>query len=286
MPGAGGPPYGGPPPPPGLPSPGGPPVATSARGRAGSAPGFNGCEQYPADHLLPFETIVGGGTVRTYDLTPADKRVQYVIKTNGRPLKGMVQMWVGPIRNTHTLEMNCQDGSVTPVRGTLKVKPGYQTLKISTSDEHQMPFIAAVSIPSPQKNDELEDNFMKIWNESPKQKVQGGSTVGGFGAVTTFPVADNVEAVQLMIWSKNTGRKSCKAIIEVLQGPNNYKQEFHLQVSGSNQPYHAVFETPGPGWIVRMQNKKYVEDGLFEAVVVPYKVGDGGSLPYTPMKVW
>lgn len=244
----------------------------------------NGVEQYPPDHMLPFETIVGAKTVRTFELTPEDKRIQYVIKTNGRPLKGMVQMWVGPIRNTHTLEMDCQDGDITPVRGTLRVKPGYQTLKISTSEEQQMPLTVAVSIPSQQKNDELEENFLKIWENSPKQRVQGGSTVGGVGAVTTFPVADDVDSVHFMIWSKNTGRKSCKATIEVLQGPNNKKQDFFLQVSGSNQPYSAVFETPGPGWIVRVVNRKYVEDGFFECAVVPYKSGSGVINPYQPVR--
>ena len=44
----------------------------------------------------------------------------------------------------------------------------------------------------------------------------------------------------------------------------------HRFGGGSTQPYHAVIDTPGPGWMVRCNSKKYLEDGLFEIACAPY----------------
>ena len=58
------------------------------------------------------------------------------------------------------------------------------------------------------------------------------------------------------------------------------KQHLNLRCGGSTQPYHAVIDTPGPGWMIRCNSKKYLEDGLFEIAVGPYGETDdsGGSV--------
>jgi hypothetical protein len=229
---------------------------------------------------LPFQRLQGGGTVRTYQIPGWADRVQMEIRTNGRPLRATAQLWLGPIRNVHTMQIDSQDGLLSPYRAGLKFKADGQgrTLKISTSESQEMPIDVAVTVPSVERSVEIGAVFDNIWDNSDKIKVQGAVVGSGdAGSVRTFPVDSDVDAVQFLCWSKDTGKKSLKAKIEVLQGPNNRKQVYDLQCGGSTQPFHAVFETPGAGWVVRIVNKKNIEDGLFQAVLVPYNLGDAGT---------
>jgi hypothetical protein len=116
-----------------------------------------------------------------------------------------------------------------------------------------------------------------FYNAPMKERVQGGSTdAPGGGAIRTFTVDPTWDKTQIMVWSKDVGKKSFKTNIEVLQGPNNAKQFINLRCGGSTQPYHAVIDTPGPGWMIRCNSKKFLEDGLFEIACAPYgKVSDG-----------
>jgi len=225
---------------------------------------------FPMD--IPMELIQGGKTVKTYPLAPGVERIQLLFQTNGRPLKCKVGLWLGPLRQTHNCEMNIEDGSEFPFRYILKFKNVGQVLRIETSKMHELPVLAGVLIPSPERQEELKKNTEAVWKSAEKTLIQGGSVEGGKGAVRTWVIPENVESVQFLSWAKDTGMKSFKMKIELLHGPNNVKQEFDLQCGGGSQPYHCVFETPGPDWQIRIYNKKFLEDGLFQCAVVPYKV--------------
>jgi len=219
--------------------------------------------------------IEGENTLVTVPMPLGADRVQYCFSTpNGRPLKAQVQMWVGPIRTCHTMDINSENGSLTPYRGTLKCKKQGQMLKIKTTSTGDFPMLAGVKIFTEDESKEFDAFFDKKWASSTPKKVQGGAVQGGGGAVRIFDIDPHVEAVHLMIWSKHVGKKSSKAKIEVLHGPNNVKQLYDFQCSGSYQPYHCILQTPGKGVSIRIYNKKFVEDGLFEAAVVPYVVGE------------
>jgi hypothetical protein len=219
------------------------------------------------------EYIEAGNTVRTYQMPLWATRVQMRFETNGRPLKGEANLWVGPIRKTHTLKFDTESGVEFPIEALLKFKVGPPVLKISTEENQNYPMSVGVFVPPPERAAELEANTDKVWNacKEEKQRIQGSNTDGRYGARVNWTVPHNVDSIQLLGWSKDVGKKSFKLDIELLQGPNNIKQKFFLQCGGGSQPYHAVLQTPGSGWTVRIRNKKYVEDGLVQVAVVPYK---------------
>jgi len=233
-------------------------------------------EAIPATSMYPinptYETVQGGGTVRTYQMPPWATNAQMAFKTNGRPLKATAQLWIGPIRTTHTMTINCMDGVQTPYMSTITFKKLAPVIRIFTSDSLELPVEASVWVPPPERSETIAATIEEIWEGATadeKKIIQGADVSGGHGAVRTWEIPANVKSVQLVAWSKDTSKKSLKAKIEVLQGPNNKRQDIDLQCGGSTQPFHAVLQTPGSGWVIRVYNKKFVEDGLFELVVKP-----------------
>ena len=260
----------------------------------GPPPVLAEASQSPADEFEMFpiypqlETVQGAKTVKTYQMPDWATRCQYVIKTNGRPLKATVELWTGPIRRTHQMQIDSEDGQQTPFQATLKFKKLAQVLKIMTSSTLEYPIQVGVSVPEPARAKELAENTERVWDnltEDEKLLVQGGSTEGGGGAVRSWTIPTNVASVQFLGWSRDSSKKSFRAQIEVLQGPNNRKQVYTLQCGGGSQPYHAVIQTPGPGWMIRVTNKKFVEDGLVHFGVTPYEVVGDGPTDIKPYNV-
>lgn len=218
--------------------------------------------------------VEAGNTIRTYPMPAWATRVQMRFETNGRPLKGEANLWLGPIRKTHTLKFDTESGIEFPIEALLKFKVGPPVLKISTADNLNYPMKVGVFVPPPERAAELEAYTEKMFDSSSKEdkkRIQGSNTDGKYGAAVNWIIPHNVDSVQIIGWAKDTGKKSFKLDIELLQGPNNVKQCLFLQCGGGSQPYHAVFKTPGSGWTVRIRNKKYVEDGLVEVAVLPYE---------------
>jgi len=221
---------------------------------------------------LPLQQIQGGNSRLTYKMPQGADRAQIFIQSNGRPLKARVELWLGPIRRVHFMDISCMNGSETPYRGCIKFKntdsAGPQTIEISTSDDSAFPALVGVDVMTPERSKERQAVFDDIWNNAPRMYSQGDKTV------QTVPIADHVKSVQLLVWSKDVGKKSFKANVEFLQGPNCKRQYYELQCGGGTQPYHAVFETPGNGWTMRWKNTKTIHDGSHEFALVPYELED------------
>lgn len=225
------------------------------------------------------ELIQGGGTVKTYKMPPWAERCQMLFRTTGRPIKAKAELWLGPRRTTHQLHMNVENGDVTPIQATLKFKKASQVLKITTTGSVEFPVLAGVFVPPPGRAEELRLNTERIWKtctKAEKKVIQGGIVQDdgkpGPGAYRYWNIPEHVKSVQILAWSIDTGKKSFKADIEVLQGPNTNKQQYFLQCGGGSQPYHGVFQTPGDACIIGIRNKKFLEDGLTQFAVVPYEV--------------
>lgn len=225
---------------------------------------------------IPMKRIEGGGTVRTWDIPTETERLQYVLETNGRPLKAKVELWEGPVRLLHSMDVNLEDGSQTPYKGMLAFPKGPKALKISTTGSQEFPCTFGAEVPSMERTKQLIAFQNDVWDSNPKHTMQGTVQEGGLGAVKAFPISDSIESVQIMWWSKDTGKRAAKSKIEVLQGPNSIRQVFDLHCEGTTQPYHAIIETPGPGWTIRMWSKAPMEYP-HEIVVEPHTVADNGG---------
>lgn len=219
---------------------------------------------------LPLQTVQGQNARLTYKLPPGSSKVQMLITSRGRPVTARVELWCGPIRRTHFADVNLMNGSETPFRATLTFKnadsAGPQTLQINTKDDSAFPAYVGVDVLTPERCAERQAVYDAIWKSSTKIYSQGNKTI------RSVPIADNVKSVQLLVWAKDVGKKSFKANVEMLQGPNSKRQYYELQCGGGSQPYHAVFETPGSGWTFRLTNAKTIHDGSHEFVLVPYEV--------------
>jgi hypothetical protein len=79
---------------------------------------------FPEPPDLPLRTIQGANTLVTMKMPVENERVCVYIKTNGRPTKAAIEMWLGPLRRTHKMDIYCQDGNNTPFREVLKFKKG------------------------------------------------------------------------------------------------------------------------------------------------------------------
>jgi len=225
--------------------------------------------------------IEGGKTLKTFKMPAHAERVQYIIKSpSGRPLKAKAELWIGPIRCVHEMMYDCMNGMEFPLKATLQFKKLSPVLKISTNGEYEFPLECGVFVPTPDESEDIGKICKDMFYSAPlKERVQGGSTLDNKGgAIRSFKIDDSWEKTQIMVWSKDVGKKSFKTNIEVLQGPNNQKQHINLRCGGSTQPYHAVIDTPGPGWMLRCNSKKFLEDGLFEIAVAPYGETGGSGV--------
>ena len=164
------------------------------------------------------------------------------------------------------------DGKSFPISCCLQFKKLQPVLKVSTDSTYEFPLECAVFVPSPEESAHIAATTTSFFDNAPmKERVQGGYTGHNTGgAIRTFSVDSAWDKTQLMVWSRDAGKKSFKTNIEILQGPNNQKQHLNLRCGGSTQPFHCVINTPGPGWNIRCNSKKNLEDGLFEIAAGPY----------------
>jgi len=236
-------------------------------------PGWEAVEELWSPDKKADIRIEGGDTLRTFQMPSHAERVQYILTTpSGRPVKAKVELWIGPIRSVHEFKYDCMNGGTFPIRATLQFKKLSPVLKIQTDGSFEFPLLCGVFVPSPDESKKIGELTKDMFYSAPmKDRVQGGSTIDGKGgAIRTFNIDPTWEKTQLMVWSKDVGKKSFKTNIEILQGPNNAKQHLNLRCGGSTQPFHAVIDTPGSGWMIRCNSKKYLEDGLFEIAIAPF----------------
>lgn len=196
--------------------------------------------------------IIRGGTSDVWSYS--DRRVQaaqIVLSSEGGPLDAETEVYQGTNSAPLRLRTYSQNGEMCPFSAVIQ-SPYEQISQVEVSNVGPIvdPIDAAVvtdSVDMPKHVDYTAETYL-----------QGG-------AMCTFKCEPSVESVQVLL---NTNGRPLNAKIEVLQGPNDYRQIIELTAhDGLNQPLYCFLDTPGAGHVVRVVNNGPMYDPITASVV-------------------
>jgi hypothetical protein len=211
---------------------------------------------------------VQGGSLRTLSFTTEIiERVQVLLKSEGRPVNALVELWQGPNNSPQKMKVYIEDGSVRPFCAVIETPRGNNAIAIRNTGNVEFPLIAGVVADIGDSSTGLGAVTKTLSDRGSKKIVQGG-------AVHTYPFASKVASVQILL--KTDGRP-LNARIELLQGPNNNKQVVEIySEDGRERPFFAVIDTPDSGNVVRIVNTATMEFPM-TASVEPYLIEPGST---------
>lgn len=191
--------------------------------------------------ISPNEKIEGTSR-HTWSMSDASREmVQIAMQSNGRPINGDVELWIGPDWTPVTIKCHSEDGREYPVQTLVGTRNKAANIEVLNTGPYTMPFTAAVSYAIPP----LADARHRVAEENDGRYMEGGS-------VYHWSFAPEID--QLMVLLETEG-KQLNAKIELLNGPNNIKQEFEVFTNNGNlNALFVVFDTPGEGNAIRVKN--------------------------------
>jgi hypothetical protein len=204
-------------------------------------------------------TTVQGGSLRTWAFAnPAVRRVHVLLKTDGRPLDGDIELWNGPDNTPHKMKVYVEDGGLRTFSTFIETPRSPNTVCIKNTGQLEFPMYGVVGV-----DREAGDQFLDTISRGRGEVVQGG-------AIRTYAFDPYVDSVAVML---RTDGRPLNARIELLQGPNNNKQVLAVYTEdGLDRPFMAVIQTPGTGNVVRVVNTAPVEFPI-HATVLEHEVG-------------
>jgi len=168
--------------------------------------------------------------------------VQVTVKSEGRPMHSVIELWVGPDWTPLMIKAYSEDGAQRPVQTLVGTRNKVADIEVRNVGPFEFPVNAAAVYAKPPMAD--------IRKEIPQVTGSGRYIEGG--AVYSVPFEPGVEQVQVLL---NTDTRQLNAKVELLNGPNNKKQEYEIFTNnGLLNALYVVFNTPGTGNTIRVTN--------------------------------
>lgn len=196
--------------------------------------------------ISPVERIEGE-TRHTFGFSDLTKDVAQVamVSHNDRPITSEINLWLGPNYTPFNLKCHSENGKEFPIQALVGTKKYAVNVEVKNTGPYTSPLTAACSY------------AIAPLADVPKEiQFEEGIYIEG-GAVRMQPFPAEVDQLQVLM---KTDGKHLKAKIELLNGPNNVKQEYEVYASnGAATPLFCVFETPGAGNSIRVKNLSSME---------------------------
>lgn len=220
---------------------------------------------------------VEGNTRHTWNMIDSSKEMaQVCLQSKGRPITADVQLWIGPDWTPVTINCHSEDGAAYPIQTLVGTRNKASNVEVRNTGPYTMPITAAVSYaidPLASARDALPTSN----DPNLVYKYMDG------GQVYHHSFGPEVDQLQVLL---KTEGKQLNAKVELLNGPNNVKQEIEVFTNnGELNALFMVFDTPGAGNAIRVKNLAPLEYPC-EVYTKPSKIGtvESGlnwSQPYT-----
>jgi len=198
-------------------------------------------------HKISPQVRIEGLTRHSFQFTDASREItQVALHSGGRPVNADIELWVGPDWTPVKVHAYSEDGKQFPVQTLVGTRNKPANVEIRNTNTAEYPINAAASYAI----EPLANARLDIASQGPGRYVEGGSKF-----IQSF--AADVDQLQVLL---ETDGKMLNAKIEMLNGPNNVKQEFEIFTNnGQLNSLFVVFETPGQGNSVRVTNLATME---------------------------
>lgn len=188
--------------------------------------------------------VEGGNTRKSFQFAdPTLEIVQVELVSNGRPLLATLDLWIGPDWTPATLKIRSENGSDRPVQTLIGTRNREASIDIFNVGPPEFPLDAAATYAPPSL---VADRRSIIEN------IEGTYVEGG--AIHSVPFAPGSGSqIRVML---HTDSMQLNARVELLNGPNNVKQDFEIFTNnGQLNSMYVVFNVnPGGTNTVRVRN--------------------------------
>lgn len=172
---------------------------------------------------------------------PNQEIVQVGIDSNGRPIEALIELWIGPDWTPMKVKAYTEDGMMRPVQTLIGTRNKVAAIDINNTGPGDFPLNAAACYAKPSLTAQRQD----LLTANQGRYIEGG-------AIHSVNFDASVDQIQVLLY---TDTRQLNAQVELLNGPNNFKQKYEVFTNnGLLNSLYVVFNSPGAGNVIRVTN--------------------------------